>query len=103
MTENEYQRRLIGKLERLFPGCLVVKNDSGYRQGIPDLAIFLGKKWAFLEVKASATARERPNQRFYIERLSQMGFAAFIYPENEAEVLSALQQALASPGDARVS
>lgn len=103
MTENEYQRRLIGKLERLFPGCLVVKNDSGYRQGIPDLTIFFGKQWAFLEVKASATARERPNQRHYVERLSGMGFAAFIYPENEAEVLSALQQALASPGDARVS
>ena len=103
MTENEYQRRLIEKLKRMFPGCLIVKNDSGYRQGIPDLTIFFEKNWAFLEVKASASARERPNQRYHVERLNDMGFAAFIYPENETEVLSALQQALASPGNARVS
>lgn len=103
MTENEYQRRLIDKIKRIFPECWIVKNDAGYRQGIPDLTIFSGRNWAFLEVKASAKAKERPNQRYHVERLNDMGFAAFIYPENEAEVLSALQQALASPGDARIS
>ncbi len=103
MTENEYQRRLIEKIKRLLPGCMVIKNDSGYRQGIPDLTVLFGPYWALLEVKASAKAKERPNQRYHVERLSDMGFAAFIYPENETEVLSALQQALAPPGRARVS
>jgi hypothetical protein len=35
--------------------------------------------------------------------LDEMSFAAFIYPENEDEVLHALQQAFAAEGDARLS
>lgn len=103
MTENEYQRRLIKKLRELFPGCLIVKNDSGYQQGIPDLTVLYGPYWALLEVKASEFSKERPNQRHYVGKLDEMSFAAFIYPENEAEVLVALQQAFAVPGSSRVS
>lgn len=95
MLENEYQSQLITKIKRLLPGCLVIKNDPNYLQGIPDLTIFYGPLWAFLEVKKSANARESPNQRHYIERWSESTFCAFIYPENEEEVLGALQQSLA--------
>ncbi len=80
----------------MFPGCEVLKNDSQYRQGILDLTIFHGPFWAMLEVKASASARERPNQSFYVQRMNGMSFAAFIYPENEEEVLTALQEAFSS-------
>jgi hypothetical protein len=103
MTENEYQRKLIRKLRSLFPGCVIIKNDSGYQQGFPDLTIFFGERWAALEVKMEAAAKEQPNQRYFVQQLDEMSFAAFIYPENEAEVLVALQQALAVPGSARVS
>lgn len=94
MTENRYQARLIKKLERMFPGCVVVKNDPGYQQGILDLMVLYGPNWASLEVKASADSRVQPNQEHFVRRLDDMSFAAFIYPENEAEVLDALQQAL---------
>jgi hypothetical protein len=100
MTENQYQAKLIRKLRRLFPGCVIVKNDSGYQQGFPDLTLFFCHCWAVLEVKAEAGAKEQPNQRYFVEQLDDMSFAAFIYPENEAEVLSALQQAFAVPGRA---
>jgi hypothetical protein len=56
-----------------------------------------------LEVKASANSSERPNQAHYVERLNNMSFAAFIYPENEEEVLTALQEAFASRGAACIS
>jgi hypothetical protein len=102
MRESEFQSRLIKKLERLFPGCLVLKNDSSYIQGIPDLAVFYGDCWAMLEVKASETADVRPNQSYYVDRLNAMSFAAFIYPENERAVLSALRQAFGSPGPTRL-
>ena len=96
MTENAYQAKLIRKLKRVFPGCEVLKNDSGYRQGILDLTLFYGPHWAMLEVKPSATAKAQPNQKYYVQQMNEMSFAAFIFPENEEEVLAALQEAFAS-------
>lgn len=96
MTEAAYQGKLIRKLKRMFPGCVVLKNDPGYQQGMLDLTLLFGSMWAMLEVKASAQARTRPNQGYYVEQLDNMSFAAFIYPENEEEVLIALQEAFAS-------
>lgn len=103
MAENKYQAKLIKKLERLFPGCLILKNDSSYRQGIPDLAIFFRDTWAMLEVKDSESAPSQPNQDFYIDMLDNLSFAAYIYPENEEEVLNELQRAFGSSRKTRVS
>jgi len=102
MLESVYQARLIKKLRRLFPGCIILKNDSDYIQGIPDLTILWGGRWAFLEVKASANADQQPNQEYYVNLANEMWFAAFIYPENEAEILDALQHALEPCGHAFV-
>lgn len=96
MTEAAYQGKLIRKLKQIFPGCVVLKNDPQYQQGILDLTLLVGSMWAMLEVKASRTARVRPNQGYFVEQLDKMSFAAFIYPENEEEVLCALQEAFAS-------
>lgn len=103
MTENRYQAKLIKKLKIRFPGCVILKNDSGYRQGILDLTILWQKYWASLETKRSATAAKRPNQEYYVKKLDEMSFAAFICPENEEEVLNALEQAFKPPRRARVS
>jgi len=103
MTENKYQARLIKRLEEMFPGCVIIKLDPIYRQGLPDLLLLWKKYWASLEVKASASASFQPNQRHYIEQLNEMSFAAYIYPENEEEVLLALQQAFKPPRRARIS
>jgi len=93
MLERDYQRDLIVEIKHRFPGCIVIKNDPTYIQGFPDLLILHHDKWAALEVKASLTAREQPNQRHYVEQLQNMSFAAFICPENEEEILDALQHA----------
>lgn len=102
MAENRYQAQLIKKLKKMFPGCLVVKNDSSYLQGILDLTILYEDKWAVLEAKDSAKANMQPNQEYYVDLLNGMSFGAFIYPENEAEVLDALQQAFAVPRRTRI-
>lgn len=96
MLESVYQARLIKKLGLMFPGSLVLKNDSGYRQGIPDLSVFYRNRYAFLEVKPNASAGYEPNQLLYLEKLNAMSFAARIDPSNEEEVLRALQQAFGS-------
>lgn len=103
MAENKYQAKLIKKLSRMFPGCEILKNDPGYRQGILDLTIFWGPYWGMLEVKASASAPKQPNQDYYVQRMNDMSFAAVIYPENEEEVLAALQEAFSSRGATCVS
>lgn len=92
--ERDFQANLIKELKELFPGCLVLKNDSGYLQGIPDLTILYGGSWAVLEVKKSANEAIQPNQEYYIDILDQMSFAAFVYPENKEAVLNELQEAL---------
>ena len=96
MLESRYQAKLIERLKQMFPGCLVLKNDTEYMQGIPDLSIFYFDRWAMLEVKRSKKDRDnpQPNQEWYIRRLGSMSFASFIYPEIEEEVLYDLQQAL---------
>lgn len=103
MTENQYQAKLIKKLYDMFPGCVILKTDSSYQQGILDILILWGSRWASLEVKSSPFAHVQPNQDYYVDRLGEMSFAAYIYPENEEEVLSALQKAFEPPRRARIS
>ena len=91
MLENKFQANLIKKLKKLFPGCIVMKNDSSYIQGIPDLLVLHKDKWASLEVKKSANASKRPNQEYYVGLMNDMSFSRFVSPENEEEVLRDLQ------------
>lgn len=56
--ESGFQDRLIESLKALFPGCMVFKMDQ--IQGLPDLLILYGEKWASLECKRSATAKKQP-------------------------------------------
>lgn len=90
--ENEYQAKLIKKLKTMFPTAMIQKLDANYIQGIPDLLILFGKKWAALECKRSQNASHQPNQDVYVEMMDNMSFARFIYPENEEEVLHDLQR-----------
>lgn len=97
--ENEYKRGLKKRIEARFPRCLVLKNDEQMLQGIPDITILWGSCYAVLEVKRSASAPFRPNQEWYLEEVVMMGGIAFvIYPENEEEVLDAVQQSFEARG-----
>lgn len=96
MRENKFQSNLIKELKERFPGCVVLKNDAGYLQGIPDLVIFKDDKWAMLECKREAKAHRQPNQEYYVEKMNEMSFARFIDPSNKEEVLNELQQTFAT-------
>jgi len=103
VSETKYQTELIKKLKKMFPGCEIIRGDSGYQQGLPDLFILYGSYWASLEVKLGPKVNVQPNQDYYIQKFDNMSFGAYIYPENEEEVLGALQQAFKSPRGACVS
>ena len=103
MLENGFKTELVNELEDLFPGCIIIHGDPNEIQGLPDLIILYGDKWAALEGKKEEGASHRPNQDYYVEKMDHMSFAAFIYPENKEEVIYELQQALRPRRKARVS
>ncbi len=90
--ERDFQAKLIKELKKIFIGCLVMKLDSSYIQGIPDLLVLYKNKWCTLECKKKADSKKQPNQDYYVERMDEMSFSRFIYPENKEEVLRELQQ-----------
>lgn len=90
--ESGFQDRIRKDIESRFPECMIFKMDQ--IQGIPDLLILNGKKWASLECKRTKDASRRPNQEYYVNRMNDMSFSRFIYPENKEEVLHDLYEAL---------
>lgn len=92
MLESHFQSNLIKELKKLFPSCIVIKNDPNYIQGIPDLLILFNDKWAALECKKTKNSSHRPNQGYYVDRMNQMSYAAFVSPENKGEVINEIQK-----------
>lgn len=94
--ERDFQRELIKDLKTIFPDCIVLKNDPNYIQGIPDLTILNGNKWATLECKKSKTSSKRPNQSYYVDKMNGMSYSAFISPGNKEDILNDLKQTFKS-------
>lgn len=94
MREGKFQTWFREQLEFHFPGSVVVKLDTRYKTGVPDLIMLWEDKWATFEVKADAKAAHRPLQDYYVQMMNDMSFSAFVHPENFEEVLDAVQRAL---------
>lgn len=90
--ESKFQHNLKKELKEMFPGCIVTKLDSSDIQGIPDLLILYKNKWGTLENKRYSNATHRPNQDYYVNKMNEMSFSRFIYPENKREVLEDLRK-----------
>lgn len=101
--ESTFRVEVIQDLRDIFPGCIILNNDAGYIQGIPDLLMLYQNTWAALEVKKSLYAHHQPNQDYYIEELDDMSFASFICPENKQEVLNELQRSFKTRRSTRIS
>lgn len=94
--ETEFRTQLVKDLEELLPGCIVLYNDAQTRQGIPDLVVFYGNRYGFLEVKRSEKETRQPNQTYYTELFNEWSYGAVIYPENRELILDEIQRALGS-------
>lgn len=90
-AENDFQAALIKRIHTVLPEAIVLKNDSGYIQGIPDLSILCHDKYAILECKDSKDAPYRPNQEHYLQYFKDQGaYSNTVYPENVHKVLDEL-------------
>ena len=85
--ESNFQKELIDEIKERYPGCIALKNDPGYIQGFPDWTVLYEDKWVTLEVKKERGAHKQPNQDYYVDRLNEMPFSRFVFPENKDEVL----------------
>lgn len=92
IKESKFQKDLIDEIKSEYPGCMVLKNDSSYIQGIPDWTVLYKNKWAMLEAKRDKKANKQPNQPYYVETANNMSFSRFVYPENKEEVLNDLRE-----------
>ena len=93
--ESKFQKELMDEIRSKYPGCVILKNDSSYIQGIPDWTVLYKDKWAMLEAKNSYGARKQPNQEYYVDKLNDMSYSSFVYPENKEEVLEQLENIFA--------
>ena len=83
--ETSFERNLVKEIKKRFPGAIVTKLKD--TQGIPDRLILYGGKWASLECKRDEHASHRPNQDWYVDKMNDMSFSRFVYPENKDEVM----------------
>lgn len=90
--ESKFQKELMDEIKAKYPGCMVLKNDPDYIQGFPDWTILYEEKWAILETKRERGAKKQPNQEYYVDKLNNMSFSRFVYPENKEEVLNDLDK-----------
>lgn len=90
-SESTFQKKFLDRIRKEFPDCFIMKNDANYIQGVPDWIVLYDNKWVALEMKRSIKSPRQPNQEFYVEQLDSMSYAAFVYPENEDEVLEEIK------------
>ncbi len=94
--KDGFKKKLKKTLVQMFPGCMIFSLDPNEQQGVPDLLILFGDRWASLEVKGSEDEDHRPNQDYYVDEMSSMSFSSFIFPENKSAVLKDLYDHLYS-------
>lgn len=87
MLESKFQTVFLDKLRIIFSNCIILKNDPNYLGGVPDWIILYKNKWACLEIKRTKHAHKQPNQAYYVNRMKNMSYSSFVYPENEQQVI----------------
>jgi len=95
--EGKFKAKLIEKLEERYPDFIITKLEADLKNGIPDIVILGDKKrWATLEAKKNKEEVTKPRrnkkaQDYYVSKMGKMGYSSYVYPENEEEVLSELE------------
>lgn len=80
--EARFQTKVKKWLERKGAVVLVISPQPGIPTGFPDvLALLPGGGFMALELKRSKTAKHQPLQDYWVERLGDMYYSAFVYPE----------------------
>lgn len=82
VKESDFQSKVIRWLKSR--GCIALKYQQNATTvaSIPDIVFFYKRRYGFLEVKRSATAKFRPGQKEKVAFLDKWSYARVVYPEN---------------------
>ena len=97
MLEASFKKQFLKKIEERLPYLdLDFIEPSTRKRSLPDIFVIGPICWAALEFKRSQDSNHQPNQDYHVERFNEKGYATFVYPENEGEVLDALERLFTS-------
>lgn len=97
MKESNYQRKLMKKLKLIDSSFFFVKEAKAIR-GIADIIGCINGRFVALEVKKELAGAMRRTGRTVLQRKTIQdiqkagGYGAFVYPENEEEILNDLKE-----------
>ena len=92
MLESKFKTDLVREIKTRFPGSIVLHISPNDLPGGPDLLILHKDKWAALEGKQKEKSSHRPRQDYYVDKMNEMSYASFIYPENKEDVLNDMER-----------
>lgn len=87
MLESKFKTRLRNRIEKEFPGAIVMHTNPVERRGAPDLVVLYKDKWVALEGKQESKSSHRPLQDYRVEEWNKLSFARFVEPSNEQDVI----------------
>lgn len=95
MLESEFKKKFCARVKRAVKPITILqyKQDATTVNGFPDTIIILEGITIFIEFKKSKTAKFRPGQKEWIEKLNDNGHFAWVcYPENADDILEEIKR-----------
>lgn len=104
--ESKFEQHVVKRIEKMYPGAMVLKVHPNYRPGFPDRIALYGDHYYVFETKREANAPFQPNQQYYIDSINAMSRysgSTVVHPGNEKEFFDEIQRAFGSLRFTRVS
>jgi hypothetical protein len=95
MLESEFKKKFCARVKRAVKPITILqyKQDATTVTGFPDTIVILEGITIFIEFKKSKTAKFRPGQKEWIQKLNDNGHFAFVcYPENADDILEEIKR-----------
>lgn len=94
VREADFQKKVVQWLKK--KGCVVLKYEQNAttRAGVSDLFFCKEGFYGFIETKKSKTAKLRPGQKEFIEKMSDWSYGRIVFPENFEEIKKELEKLL---------
>lgn len=95
MLESEFKKKFCARIKRAVKPITILqyKQDATTVTGFPDTIVILEGITIFIEFKKSKTAKFRPGQKEWIQKLNDNGHFAFVCsPETADEVLAEIKR-----------